>query len=292
MKWFFILVAVLVTVLADDEDDGSYSRDRTISAVLWGRRTTPSPRQVDGDVDINRRIVGGRVARKNEYPYQVALQYGSGFTFCGGSIIDNNWVLTAAHCVRSKSASDIYVLPGTHTNLDDPMVKQFRVPVTKIIVHDKFDWDTFNNDIALLKVSGSLIQNKNGVYSEKIELAKGPETFVGKTAIVSGYGRLAAGGSKSNALRSVEVEVMEKEKCRRYDKFNENLMICAGVHEGGKDSCQGDSGGPLMVRGDNGKPVLIGVVSYGAGCARPGYPGVYARVSNYEQLINDLMQQN
>ena len=73
MKWFFILVAVLVTVYADDEDDGSYSRDRTISAVLWGRRTTPSPREMDGDVNINRRIVGERVARKNEYPYQVAI---------------------------------------------------------------------------------------------------------------------------------------------------------------------------------------------------------------------------
>ena len=73
MKWLFILVAVLAFVYADDEDDGSYSRDRTISAVLWGRRTTPSPRQMDGNLDIHRRIVGGRVARKNEYPYQVAI---------------------------------------------------------------------------------------------------------------------------------------------------------------------------------------------------------------------------
>ena len=168
MKCFFILVAVLVTVLADDGDGPQ--------------------------INLHRRIVGGRVARKNEYPYQVALQYGSGFTFCGGSIIDNNWVLTAAHCVRSKSASDIYVLPGTHTNLDDPMVKQLRVPVTKIIMHKEYSRVTKANDIALLKVSGSLIQNSNGIYSEKIEMAKGPETYVGKTAIVSGYGDTTEGG--------------------------------------------------------------------------------------------------
>ena len=123
-------------------------------------------------------------------------------------------------------------------------------------------------------------------------MAKGPETYVGKTAIVSGYGDSTEGGSESNVLRSVEVEVMDEDKCRVDLRYKRNLMICAGVHEGGKDSCHGDSGGPLMVRGDNGKPVLIGVVSFGMGCARPGYPGINARVSTCEQLINDLIQRN
>ena len=124
-------------------------------------------------------------------------------------------------------------------------------------------------------------------------MAKEPKTFIGKTATVSVYGRTSKDASGSNALRSVEVEVMDKDK-RPYGGVIgviDNLMICAGVLDGSKDSCKGDSGSPLVIRGDNGKPVLIGVVSYGQ-CAFENYPGVYARVSTYEQLINDLMQRN
>ena len=272
MKCFFVFVTFLVTVLADDGDGPQ--------------------------MNLHRRIVGGRVARRNEYPYQVAIRYrGEALAFCGGTIIDNNWVLTAAHCFCDergyfRTASEVEVVPGTQANLADLVTLKFAVPVTKIIVHPNYNTRTKANDVALLKVSDSLIQKRNGVYSEKIEMAKGPDSFVGKTATVSGYGSTTEEGSRSNTLRSVEVEVMEHDKCREYAGFQDNLMICAGVHGGSRDAWKGDSGGPLVVKGDNGKPVLIGIASYVARYARPEYSSVYARVSNYEQLINNLMRRN
>ena len=265
MKCFFVLVTVLVFAFADDE------------------------------LDVHRRIVGGRVARRNEYPYQVAIRSrGGSLAFCGGTIVDNNWVLTAAHCFYdengyTKRPSDVEVVPGTH-DLYDPATEDFAVPVTKIIVHGLYDTDSKANDICMLKVSGSLIQNRKGIYSEKIEMAKRGDNFVGMPAIVTGYGTVSENGHASSALRTVEVEVMENSKCRVYGVFDDNAMLCAGVHEGGKDSCQGDSGGPLMVRQQNGKPLLIGVVSFGGGCARRGLPGVYARASNYEQLVKEIIR--
>ena len=270
MKCFFVLVAVLVFAYADE-----------------------------GDLDIHRRIVGGRVARRNEYPYQVAIRSrGGALAFCGGTIIANNWVLTAAHCFYNergytKTASQVEVVPGTHANLADPITLRFAVPVAKIIVHPGYNTRTKANDICMLKVSGSLIQNQNGIYSEKIDMDMGSVgNMVGLPATVTGYGTMSEGGHPSSQLRTVEVEILDNRKCAVYGVFDTNAMLCAGVHEGGRDSCQGDSGGPLMARGSNGKPVLIGVVSFGGGCARKGLPGVYARVSNYKRELENIMRSN
>jgi trypsin len=176
------------------------------------------------------------------------------------------------------------------TDLSSSFTTRLSVAVTKIIVHGRYDTKYKTNDIAMLKVSGNLIQHEEGTYSEKIEMAKKGSDFAGMPGTVTGYGTLTEGGRASSQLRTVNVQVMSNDKCRVYNTFDEQAMLCAGVAAGGKDSCQGDSGGPLVARQSNGKPVLIGVVSFGGGCARAGEPGVYARVSNYETLIKEIIR--
>ena len=281
MKCFFSLITILVFAYADD--DGSYQG-----------------KQMEGDnFDIHRRIVGGRIARRNEYPYQVAIRYREEtLAFCGGTIVDNNWVLTAAHCFYgdkgyTRTADELEIVPGTQADLTDPVTRRFAVPVTKIIVHPNYNTKTQANDIAMLKVSDSLIQNQNGIFSEKLDMDQGSVgNMVGLTATATGYGFITEVGPRSPQLRSVELEIMDNTKCAVYNKFDSNIMLCAGLHEGGRDTCQVDSGGPLMARESNGKQVLIGVTSFGAGCGRQGYPGVYARASNYQKFVQDVIRQN
>ena len=163
-------------------------------------------------------------------------------------------------------------------------------------MHPNYNNNTKANDIAMLKVDGSLIQNRDGMYSEKIEMAKGPETFVGETATVSGYGRYSfLMDDTSKTLRTVDLEVLSNDKCQIYNMmFDDKSKICAGLREAkvAQNSCHGDSGGPLVVKQEDGKPLLVGVVSFGGGCRRPTLPSVYARVSFYEPLVREVIDKN
>lgn len=148
--------------------------------------------------------------------------------------------------------------------------------VTSIVLHPDYDSGTTSSDISLLKISSALTYDD---YVAAIPIPSQGQTFTGN-AVVSGWGTLTEGGDTPTVLQSVTVPFVTDAQCKAdYGAGNvDDTMICAG--ESGKDSCQGDSGGPLAANG-----VLAGIVSWGYGCARPNFPGVYTRVSYFVDWI-------
>ena len=220
-------------------------------------------------------IVGGNPAAQGSRTYQVSLGNGG----CGGTIIADNWILTAAHC---GSPSSVRVgMYNIGSNEGETHM------VTQRIVHPNYNSSTQSHDIALLKVSGSI----NASYvraklptAEVVQAAASP----GKMLTVSGWGRLSEGGSTPTKLHEVDVPVVSKSICNASSAYGgaiDDTMLCAGYAAGGRDSCQGDSGGPLVAAYQN-QIYSIGVVSWGDGCARPNKYGVYAETYKFVDWIN------
>lgn len=228
-------------------------------------------------------IVGGNEATPGEWPWQVRVL--PSIYLCGGSLIDPEWVLTAAHCVVDDfgdpySPAEITLILGEHnTSISEPSEQ---LPgVSQVIVHENYNAFTSNNDIALLKLDSPATLNARVAV---VDLAPDSIIAAGTLATVTGWGTLSSGGFPSSTLQEVEVPVISNATCNAPDYYNESVtanMLCAGYAQGGKDSCQGDSGGPLVIENGAGGWKLIGVVSWGIGCAGPKQPGVYTRVSKY-----------
>ncbi|MBN8739700.1 MAG: hypothetical protein BGP24_05045 [Lysobacterales bacterium 69-70] len=230
-------------------------------------------------LETTSRVLGGKKAARGQIPWQVALiitdpddpdlQY-----LCGGSIIGNGWVLTAAHCVQGHEQfpDKVSVISGM-TDLGAPDAK--RAKATAVMVHDKYSSETQDFDVALVKVDA---------VGEKIALAQS-EPANQAPVTVSGYGRTTENGVTSDALLFAELQAKSRKSCNAFTAYNGAVtknMICAGRPKDAtqrRDSCQGDSGGPLYA-GSGSSALLIGVVSWGEGCGRPGKPGVYANVAS------------
>jgi len=242
------------------------------------------------------RIVGGDPAKINDIPWTVALVRNGFFglfpskkPYCGGTLVNSLYVLTASHCVDGMLASGIKVWINDEDYLITEGSKRQEYFVDEIIMHDQYDRRTVNNDIALLKLKTPVpIGSPNTTIVPACLPANNDADFSGINATVSGWGLLSDGGSQSNVLRKVVVPVMTNEVCNsdqtRYKGRVSENMLCAGYMEGGRDSCQGDSGGPLIID-NSGRFTLIGVVSWGFGCAAPKSPGVYTRVGRYSPWI-------
>ena len=233
---------------------------------------------------FNRRIVGGQKVDIKQHPWQVALQFKGDF-FCGGSNIGDRWVLTAAHCFnfstrggdwRAKAGATNHATAGTWAEIE------------RVFVHEKYNRTTYENDIALMRL-------KLPPAGREIRLVDRSATLqVGQPLEVTGWGATKEGGSGSKDLLKATVPYTDTALCNARASYNgrvRSTMMCAGDPKGGVDSCQGDSGGPLVWRSPDG-PVLVGVVSFGDGCARELKYGVYTRVSAYRDWIDRVIAAN
>ncbi|XP_057716663.1 transmembrane protease serine 9-like [Corythoichthys intestinalis] len=238
---------------------------------------------VCGRAPLNSRIVGGQVAPVGAWPWQVSLHRNGGH-FCGGSLINSQWVLTAAHCFNRAAATTAFLgrqrQQGSNPN-------EVRRNIAGIAIHPNYNERTNDNDVALLLLSDPVTFND---FIRPVCLAEAASTFfAGTDSWVTGWGNIGNGVPlpRPQNLMEVEVPVVGNRQCNcdyRPIIITEN-MICAGLREGGRDSCQGDSGGPMVSKqGD--VWVQSGVVSFGRGCAEPRFPGVYARVSRYQEWIS------
>ncbi|KAM8825407.1 transmembrane protease serine 9 [Synchiropus picturatus] len=248
-------------------------------------------RDVCGRATLNTRIVGGQVAPEGSWPWQASLHRSDGH-ICGGSLVNNKWVLTAAHCVPSASTLNLRVYLGRQSQ-EGSNPNEVSRTVTRIINHPDYNPDTSDNDISLLELSETVTFTNHIV---PICLAASDSTvFTGEDTWVTGWGRIGSGvplPSPQN-LMEVEVPIIGNRQCNcdyGVGTITDN-MICAGLREGGKDSCQGDSGGPLVSK-QNDVWNQLGVVSFGRGCALPKFPGVYARVSRYQSWIESTIITN
>merc|ERR1719290_986623 len=234
------------------------------------------------------RIVGGTEAAPGEIPYQLSFQdisFGSPFHFCGASIYSENWGICAGHCVQGEDMDNpdyLRVVAGEH-NMDVEEGNEQNIILSKIIQHEDYNPFSISNDVSVLQFSEPLVFND---FVQPIALPAAGHAASGD-CIVSGWGTTSEGGSTPSTLMKVTVPIVSDADCR--DAYGadevEDSMICAGLlAEGGKDSCQGDSGGPLACS-DTGSTYLAGIVSWGYGCARPHYPGVYCEVAYFVDWI-------
>jgi len=245
-------------------------------------------------------IVGGVTALKGGYPYQVSFEYhdwlfGQTQHICGATVVSNKWVITAAHCIIAGPKPGSYkVVVGRH-NLQKFDKKTRRHNVRRVIVHPKWAGDyteEMSNDIALIELKTPMS------FNEFVQPACLPDNVSsnpaglyqpGTPALISGWGEMDPKGVDQEEpgrapaiLRAASIPLIEWNACKNanflYQEMVTETMTCAGFMDGGIDGCQGDSGGPLVKIVD-GKATLLGVVSWGIGCAQPNNPGIYTNVA-------------
>ncbi|KAK5928772.1 hypothetical protein CgunFtcFv8_010065 [Champsocephalus gunnari] len=233
------------------------------------------------------RIVGGVLEKLGGSPWQVLLRRADGYGFCGGTLVSDRWVVSAAHCL--EESVDHVTIGDYDKRRPDPMEQQLKVQ--KVFVHPHFHSFTFDSDIALLFLSGPV---RRGPTAAPACL---PDPHLSRyllqedsRGVVSGWGLTRHLGRSSRFLRKVTLPVIGQQTCSgSTNQVITDNMFCAGFLDVAMDACGGDSGGPF-VQNHRGTWFLTGVVSWGEGCAGKGRFGVYSRIGNFLNWIRDTMQ--
>ncbi|KAM6962553.1 transmembrane protease serine 9 [Aplochiton taeniatus] len=227
------------------------------------------------------RIVGGVTARRGEWPWTGSLQY-QRLHICGAVLIHCKWLLTAAHCLKSGAGPS-----GWSVSLGSVLrsgVGALVIPIQRVVLHPGFNSTSMDFDVALLELA---VPAPRSYTIQNVCLPSPVHSFL-KTAecYITGWGSMREGGSLTNLLQKAAVSIIDQSDCQQsYGSGLTPNMMCAGYMEGGKDTCLGDSGGPLACRQPSGPWFVAGVTSWGHGCGRSGFPGVYTRVTAVREWI-------
>ncbi|XP_022782965.1 transmembrane protease serine 9-like [Stylophora pistillata] len=232
-----------------------------------GRRTT-------------RRIVGGQRALPGEWPWQAGLMIkNTKQIYCGGALINQEWIVTGAHCVAYRNASTLMVVLGEYDVTRKEGIELFR-EVDIYQLHPDYHLLTADFDIALVRFKPAL--SKFSRFISPVCLPTANDSFpAGTNCTVTGFGRLSEVGRQATILQQAVIPIVSRDTCQAaYPDYNITpRMMCAGYIAGGIDACQGDSGGPMVCQKDKIHWYLAGVISWGLGCARPKSYGIYADVT-------------
>ncbi|XP_076666967.1 chymotrypsin-2-like isoform X1 [Andrena cerasifolii] len=221
------------------------------------------------------KIVGGSLAEDGQYPYQASLRYKNRH-FCGGSVLNKRWILTAAHCLSSFNDTGIAVVLGT--NILDDGGDEYQSE--RVIAHPRYSSALIRNDIGLIRLS------KDIAFGDKVKPVSLPNENFSKIdypAVLSGWGTTSYPGETPNELHHIQLSVIDQRECLNASFRVTNDNICT-LNKRGEGACHGDSGGPLVADNEQ-----IGVVSWGIPCAR-GRPDVFTRVYSYSEWINKYIE--
>lgn len=253
--------------------------------------------------------IHGRIKTKNqdtgragfgEFPWQAAILKRSGREMvyvCGGTLIDQQYIVTAAHCLKELEASDLKVRLGEWDVRDkSEFYPHVEYDVTGMYVHPEFYEGNLENDVALMRLKGR-VDNTLYPHIGPVCLPQANNDFTGQVCRITGWGKDDWGseGEFQSILKETEVPVMNKNVCQqvlRTTKLGSSYklhegMMCAGGEEN-RDACKGDGGGPLVCRSKSGEFYLAGIVSWGIGCGERGVPGVYVDVPYYVEWMNSI----
>ncbi|XP_049801274.1 mite allergen Der p 3-like [Schistocerca nitens] len=225
------------------------------------------------------RIVGGEDAAPGEFPAIVSLQVDESHN-CGANVLDEQWLLTAAHCV-DVDTSQLSVLAGT-VNISSGGTRH---RANKVVVHSRYSpEDSWVNDVALIRVEPALLIDNVTVAAARLP-EQWQDTPAGTPAVIIGWGRLWQNGDLPDMLQKVDTAIVDQQECFDVYAYNYTIhdsQICSEVPLPDKGACNGDSGSPMLVDG-----VVVGLASWQQGCALEGYPTVYTRVSHFVDWIEE-----
>ncbi|XP_018365414.1 PREDICTED: venom protease [Trachymyrmex cornetzi] len=297
---FVGLLCALILPFSEGSTIGLKSNRKFRQSTNSASNSLSVPQCGMSNVEVDR-IVGGTEAVAGEFPWMTRLGYIFGFIdgeqmmswMCGGTLISPRHILTAAHCfseIPDFLLGYIARIGDVDCNSDNDGADPVDVFIEEIIIHDEYNDLTHENDVAVLKTD-----RKISFTTKRLPACLPPgnlknQNLEGMETFIAGWGTTKYQGTSSDKLLKATVFITKQKECKDayskdYYAVIDNRTVCA--RNDGIDSCQGDSGGPLMLQ--NGNTTVVGIVSWGKGCASKNYPGVYTDVSSFLSFIKEAM---